>query len=102
MKKIKEDYDYIIVDEISMISKDLWRRLCLLKQEAPNIIFLLLGDEKQCPPVEEDVRIEDYFNHPSVKYICNYNRNVLNVRKHYDETLYNLFTSSLRPHALVA
>ena len=90
LKKIKEDYDYIIVDEISMISKDLWRRLCLLKQEAPNIIFLLLGDEKQCPPVEDEVMIEDYFNHPSVKYICNYNRNVLNVRKRYDETLYNL------------
>jgi hypothetical protein len=90
LKKIKEDYDYIIIDEISMISKDLWRRLCLLKQEAPNIIFLLLGDEKQCPPVEDDVNIKDYFNHPSVKYICNYNRNVLNVRKRYDETLYNL------------
>jgi hypothetical protein len=90
LKKIKEDYDYIIVDEISMISKDLWRRLCLLKQEAPNIIFLLLGDEKQCPPVEEEQNIQDYFNHPSVKYICNYNRNVLNVRKRYDETLYNL------------
>jgi hypothetical protein len=90
LKKIKEDYDYIIVDEISMVSKDLWRRLCLLKQEAPNIIFLLLGDEKQCPPVEDDVNINDYFNHPSVKYICNYNRNILNVRKRYDETLYNL------------
>lgn len=90
LKKIKENYDYIIVDEISMISKDLWRRLCLLKQEAPNIIFLLLGDEKQCPPVEDEVMIEDYFNHPAVKYICNYNRNVLNVRKRYDETLYNL------------
>lgn len=93
LKKIKEDYDYIIVDEVSMVSKDLWQRLCLLKQEAPNIIFLLLGDEKQCPPVEDDVMIDayaDYFNHPSVKYICNYGRNVLNVRKRYDETLYNL------------
>jgi hypothetical protein len=53
-----------------------------IKTRRPNIIFLLLGDEKQCPPVEEDVNIDDYCNHPAVKYICNYNRNVLNVRKY--------------------
>jgi hypothetical protein len=33
LKKIKEDYDYITVDEVSMVSKDLWRHSCLLKQE---------------------------------------------------------------------
>jgi hypothetical protein len=31
-----------------------------------------------------------YFNHPAVKYICNYNKNVLDVRKRYDEQLYNI------------
>ena len=89
IKMIKMKYDYIIVDEISMIDKDLWRRLCLLKQELPELIFLLLGDEKQLSPVEENT-IKDYFNHPAVKYICNYNKNILNVRKRYDEILYNL------------
>jgi hypothetical protein len=44
---------------------------------------------KQCPPVEDE-DIEDYFNHPAVKYICNYNKNVLDVRKRYDEQLYNI------------
>jgi hypothetical protein len=86
---INDKYDVIIIDEISMISKELWRRLCLLKQELPHLIFLLLGDEKQIPPVEEET-IQDYFNHPAVKYLCNYNKNILNVRKRYDETLYNL------------
>jgi ATP-dependent exoDNAse (exonuclease V) alpha subunit len=89
IKMIKMKYDYIIVDEISMIDKDLWRRLCLLKQELPELIFLLLGDEKQLSPVEENT-IKDYFHHPAVKYICNYNKNILNVRKRYDEILYNL------------
>jgi hypothetical protein len=89
IKMIKTKYDYIIVDEISMIGRDLWRRLCLLKQELPDLIFLLLGDDKQIEPVEEN-GINDYFNHPAVKYICNYNKNILNVRKRYDETLYNL------------
>ena len=88
IKLIKERYDYIVVDEISMITKDLWKRLCLLKQET-DITFLLLGDNKQCPPVEDE-DIEDYFNHPAVKYLCNYNRNILDVRKRYDEKLYNV------------
>ena len=89
IKMIELQYDYIIVDEISMIDKDLWRRLCLLKQELPDLIFLLLGDDKQLEPVEQHT-IKDYFNHPAVKYICNYNKNILNVRKRYDEILYNL------------
>ena len=89
IKMIKERYDYIIVDEISMIGRDLWRRLCLLKQELPDLIFLLLGDDKQIEPVEEN-SIKDYFNHPAVKYICNHNKTILNVRKRYDEILYNL------------
>jgi hypothetical protein len=88
LKVIKDRYQYIIVDEISMITKDLWKRLCLLKQET-DIVFILLGDAKQCPPVENE-KIDNYFNHPAVKYICNYNRNVLNVRKRYDAELYNI------------
>jgi len=90
IKFIDDNYDYIIVDEISMISKELWKRLCLVKQQLPHIIFLLLGDEKQTAPVEDEQNIKDYFNHPAVKYICNYNKNILNVRKRYDEKLYNL------------
>ncbi len=31
-----------------------------------------------------------YFNHSAVKSICNYNRNILDVRKRYDEKLYNI------------
>jgi Fe-S cluster assembly iron-binding protein IscA len=88
LKIVKEKYQYIIIDEISMIGKELWKRINLLKINS-NIKFLLLGDEKQCPPVENE-DIEDYFNHSAVKSICNYNRNVLDVRKRYDEKLYNI------------
>ena len=88
LKIVKEQFQYIIIDEISMIGKELWKRINLLKINS-NIKFLLLGDEKQCPPVENE-DIEDYFNHPAVKSICNYNRNILDVRKRYDENLYNI------------
>jgi ATP-dependent exoDNAse (exonuclease V) alpha subunit len=46
LNKIKRSYEYIIVDEISMITKELWRRLVFLKQ-ATGVKFLLLGDDFQ-------------------------------------------------------
>lgn len=85
---IRDNYDLIVVDEISMIDKEMWRRLCLLKQQT-KIKFLLLGDDKQCPPVEVD-GLDTYFNHPAVRYLTNNQRNTLTVRKRYDEELYNM------------
>ena len=64
---IKHKVNYIIVDEISMITKELWRRLAFVKR-ATGVIFLLLGDDKQLPPVEDEV-IDDYFHHSAVKYL---------------------------------
>ena len=50
-----------------MITKELWRRLAFVKR-ATGVIFLLLGDDKQLPPVEDEV-IDDYFHHSAVKYL---------------------------------
>ena len=79
---IKHKVNYIIVDEISMITKELWRRLAFVKR-ATGVIFLLLGDDKQLPPVEDEA-IDDYFNHSAVKYLCNNNRNILTVMKRFN------------------
>jgi hypothetical protein len=51
--KLKKQYDWIIVDEISMVSKMLWSRLAFLKQ-LTGIKFVLLGDLRQCSPVEDE------------------------------------------------
>ena len=85
---IKRKFKYIIVDEISMISKEMWRRLCVLKQST-NITFLLVGDNKQLPPVEDE-EIDNYFNHSAVRYLSNNNRNILRIKKRYDEKLAEL------------
>lgn len=89
LKLIKQNYDCIVIDEISMIGKELWKRLSLLKRECPDVKFLLLGDDKQIPPVEDE-DYDDYFNHPAVKFLCNNQRNTLTVLKRYDEDLYKL------------
>jgi hypothetical protein len=48
-------YDYIIVDECSMISEPLWLMLCRIKQKCPNVRFIIAGCFKQLPPVEDRV-----------------------------------------------
>jgi hypothetical protein len=79
-------YDLIIVDEISMINKELWRKLLILKDKT-KINFLLVGDNKQLPPVENDGIERDYFNSSIVKQLINYNKIDLEVKKRYDEKL---------------
>jgi ATP-dependent exoDNAse (exonuclease V) alpha subunit len=82
---IKNNVKYIFVDEISMINKEMWRRLVFIKR-ATGCAFLLIGDDKQLPPVEDE-EIEDYFNTSAVKYLCNNNRNILTVMKRFNPQL---------------
>lgn len=84
----KMNLDLIIIDEISMINKRLWQLLFLLKEES-KFNFLLLGDEKQLPPIEDDADDADvdYFNSPVVKYLSDYKKINLEVIKRYDSKL---------------
>ena len=87
IQKIKNmNLDLIIIDEISMINKELWKILLLLKEET-KIKFLLVGDDKQLPPIEDDGIEREYFNSSIVKFLSNYNKINLTVKKRYDEKL---------------
>ena len=79
---VKRNVDYVVVDEISMITKEMWRRLVFLKS-ATGVKFMLLGDSNQLPPVEDE-KVRHYFNHSAVKYLCNNNRNILTKVKRYN------------------
>lgn len=82
---------YIIVDEISLIPGFLWKQLGDLKRTNPHIKFLLVGDMRQCGPVEEvDTRYKEYDNHPTVMALACYQRGVLNTRRRYDKLLWDL------------
>lgn len=83
-------YKYFIIDEIGMISSELWKYLMLLKKDNPKAIFILLGDYRQLPPIEQNRNVEtDIFNHPVVKYLCNNNRIELTEKQRYDEGLWD-------------
>jgi ATP-dependent exoDNAse (exonuclease V) alpha subunit len=88
LQMVKDKVKYIIVDEISMINKYLWRRLVELKRFT-NATFILIGDHRQCAPVEDET-IDNYFNHPAVKYLTNNNMVELTVRHRYNEQLWNI------------
>ena len=82
--------EIVVVDEISMLNLELWKHLEILKKK--GCIFILLGDYRQCKPIEAertDVDAFDYFNSPIVKYLVNNNRCELNVRKRYDKPLWD-------------
>ena len=76
-----------VIDEISMINAFLWNKLMLLKKRT-GAIFIILGDHRQCPPIEEGIEI-DYFNHPYTKYLTGNNRIELSVPQRYDIPLWN-------------
>jgi AAA domain len=84
IKEIKDKYDYCIVDEKSMVNGFLWERLVELKR-LTGMTFILVGDPRQCPPIEAVER--DYFNHSAVKFLTNCNKVVLEVVHRYDMTL---------------
>lgn len=79
----------IIVDEISMLSSFLWRCLVELKKVLPNAMFILCGDYRQIPPVEEGNENYDYFKCSALRYLSGGNKIEFKERQRYDEALWN-------------
>ena len=53
----KPCYDLIVIDEISMISGQMWSFLYYIKKRIPRVKFILCGDiKRQLPPVGEEYR----------------------------------------------
>ena len=89
-RKQSSNIDVILIDEISMISQDLWKMLAEFKSYT-GIKFILIGDYRQLPPVDDRMGTwEDYFNHPTIMYLCNNVRCELNQMKRYDIKLWDL------------
>ena len=82
----KQQYKYYVVDEISMISAELWRLLCELKRMT-GAKFVLVGDYRQLPPVENGGH--NYFEHPAIMWLCDSRRCELTEMKRYDKKLWD-------------
>lgn len=72
-----ERFDYVLVDEESMVSGDMWYRLNVIKRKHPKIRFIVAGDHKQLPPVEPNQKVRTYHKSDVVRYLVAHNRLVL-------------------------
>lgn len=85
-------YDYIVIDEISMIPTFIWQIISLIKDNS-NIKFILIGDDNQTTPIEFfKLKKEKYMNTSGVMYIADYNKVVLKDKQRYDENLATILT----------
>ena len=80
--------DLIFVDEISMISAHLWKILTEFKI-ITGIPFILIGDYRQLPPVENSASETDWFNHSAIFNLCKGMRCELTTMKRYDILLWD-------------
>jgi hypothetical protein len=69
-----------------MLDAYYWNMLMVLK-ETTKAIFIILGDHRQCPPIEDGKEV-DYFNHPYAKRLVNNNRCELTIPQRYDMKLW--------------
>lgn len=69
-RNIVSGYKILIIDEISMIPKFIWKLLLCIKQA--GVIFVLAGDYRQIPAVNEENL--DYSNSTILLYLASYYR----------------------------
>ena len=85
---VMSSVDAIFVDEMSMISAHLWKILTEFKI-ITGIPFILIGDYRQLPPVENSASEIDWFNHSAIFNLCKGMRCELTTMKRYDILLWD-------------
>lgn len=78
LKRIADNYDYIMCDECSMITKVIYECLTYMKLYRPSIKIMLYGDWRQLAPVEPEIEVSyDYSSLDIVSFLTDFNRVVL-------------------------
>ena len=81
---------YIFVDEISMNHSWFWGKLCSLRATFPHLLFVMIGDFSQLPPVadvKEGIRYED---NAALHYLVDGKRFQLTQCRRADKTFFEL------------
>jgi GTPase SAR1 family protein len=85
-------FDYVIVDEISMVKEMFFKMLSLIKRYKPNTKFILSGHYDQFLPVKDRVgeRSENYYKNSGVFHeLCSSNMVELTKCRRSDEKHFN-------------
>jgi len=89
------NYDYIFIDEVSMIKEVFYKFFVMLKRIKPNIKLIFVGDHQQLLPIndriQENIDYEfDYKNSVALKELCDCNMLQLSKCRRSDDILYNM------------
>jgi hypothetical protein len=87
--KQMDKYDYIVIDEKSMIHEIFWRLFLDIKYNT-KCLFVIIGDWTQLPPVNDRATF-DYRNSSVINILCDNNRMNLTICRRSDPTLFNLY-----------
>jgi len=83
------NYEYLFIDEISMVHEYFYKFFITLKQIRPNVKFIIAGDFLQLLPVND--RLEcDYKNSPALFELCDGRRLQLSKCRRSDDELFNI------------
>jgi ATP-dependent exoDNAse (exonuclease V) alpha subunit len=83
-------YDYIIIDEISMVSERFYNFFIVLKRLNPDVKFIIAGDFNQLLPVNDRVGDCDYKNSSALHELVNGNRLQLSNCRRSDRLLFDM------------
>jgi ATP-dependent exoDNAse (exonuclease V) alpha subunit len=82
-------FDYIIVDEISMVCEIFYKFFLMIKQLKPSIKFIIVGDFNQLDVVNDRVENVNYKNSKALHELCNDNRLTLLKCRRSDDIMFN-------------
>lgn len=88
--KYLENYEYIIVDEVSMIQEVFYKLFISIKNMRPDIKFIIVGDFEQLAPVNDRVKDCDYENSRVLYELVGGNKLTLEKCRRSDDILFNI------------
>jgi ATP-dependent exoDNAse (exonuclease V) alpha subunit len=83
-------YEYIFIDEISMVQEIFYKFFIYLQRAVPNLKFIIAGDFNQLLPVKDRIHNCNYKNILALHELCNGNKLILTKCRRSDDTLFNM------------
>ena len=91
LKKLN-NFDYIVVDEISMVKEVFYRFFTIIRRYAPKIKFIIIGDFAQFKPVQDSYQ-GSYEDSPALHQLCDGQRVNLTKCRRSDDELFSLYSN---------
>ena len=88
-------YDYIIIDEKSMVGEQFIKYLYAYKKKYPSVKFIYSGDFRQLGPVCDRVETFDYQHSYAIHTLCDGNLLELKTFRRGDKKLFDLLCSDI-------